>query len=215
MVKLTRYMIGAAAGYLAYCLVVLCSVLLKVARFHYFDKESLLYGAIAPIGALGAYAQKNFGSYPGWLNFRNLLAYVLVILGAVLVPRLMGPAPEPRMSLSAWCDDTPCASLAITGLIVSMRFSFAQGEDRPSLVPLREPNTSPQWDTHIGRYMLCVQRWNLDVLDHFYNLGHIALSEYLFSYQVHCILAGMRSYTTAQIQRVWLAQRRKLNPVTR
>ena len=80
--KLLKISAGAILGYVAYGILVLCGVLIKTARMHYFDKEALLAGALSPIGALGALTVGDW-NYPLWLWLRDIFAYLLIISGAI------------------------------------------------------------------------------------------------------------------------------------
>jgi hypothetical protein len=74
---------GGVFGYAIYFAYLLGTVLLRAARIHYFDDEMLLYGAIAPIGALGAYATGDWHGYATWIHCRNFFAYGLIICGGI------------------------------------------------------------------------------------------------------------------------------------
>lgn len=80
---LARVVVGVVLGYAAYYILVLASVLLKAARLHYFDKEALLFGSLAPIGAFGGYLLGDWYGYPLWVHLRNLAAYGLMVCGGV------------------------------------------------------------------------------------------------------------------------------------
>ena len=93
-VKLLKITVGALAGYLVFFALLLAKVGWRALRIHYFDREELLYEAIAPIGGVGAYATGQWRGYPTWLYLHNLCAYALMAGGAVLALRRGRAAPR-------------------------------------------------------------------------------------------------------------------------
>lgn len=82
--KFLRVLAGAVAGYLLFCVGLFLWVWWRAVQRHYFDGEELFYGVLAPLGAVPTFFTGEWRQYPGWLNARDICAYVLVACGAFL-----------------------------------------------------------------------------------------------------------------------------------